>query len=94
MIALKAYSKLLGVPCVYGRTREAERQRIFGAFRRSWTVNAVAVSKGGIGQGGQGNERGPRRRQRRSRSRRNRRAGPGAPPQLAVADPDERGRRA
>ena len=45
VLALQAYAARLHVPAVFGGTREAERQRIFNAFRRSATVNAVAVSK-------------------------------------------------
>jgi DNA excision repair protein ERCC-3 len=47
VFALKSYSTRLGIPFIYGQTKEQERSRIFTSFRHSSVVNTVAVSKVG-----------------------------------------------
>jgi ERCC3/RAD25/XPB C-terminal helicase len=37
--------QLLGIPYIYGNTREAERQRILGLFRLNTLVNCIGLSK-------------------------------------------------
>ncbi|KAG5180679.1 P-loop containing nucleoside triphosphate hydrolase protein [Tribonema minus] len=47
VFALRRYSELLGIPYIYGGTREAERQRILGLFRLNTLVNCIGLSKVG-----------------------------------------------
>ncbi|CAM9418784.1 unnamed protein product [Chrysoparadoxa australica] len=47
VFALQKYATVLGIPYIYGATKETERQRILGLFRIDSLVNVIGLSKVG-----------------------------------------------
>ncbi|CAN0413747.1 unnamed protein product [Phaeothamnion confervicola] len=47
VFALKKYATILGIPFIYGETRDHERQRVLGLFRTGHVINCIGLSKVG-----------------------------------------------